>query len=322
MERLKAMLAPLLDVLLAPVTFLAAHILSLTRRLGIARMPVSRKILHLVGVFPIRDHYYEPLFRTDRLRKTPGEDRDLPGIDLNAAEQLRLLDRFDFAEELSAFPTEGTSKLEFHYHNNAFESGDAEYLYSIIRLFKPKRIVEVGAGASTLMVRNAIARNKDEQPNYTCKHLCIEPYEREWLEEIGVELIRKPVEQGDREIFAELNENDILLIDSSHVIRPQGDVLTECLEILPSLSKGVLIHVHDIFTPRDYPKEWLLDEVRLWNEQYLLEAFLSFNDHFEIIGALNYLAHHHADKLAAKCPIFAAEREWREPSSLWMRKVK
>ncbi|NOZ22359.1 MAG: class I SAM-dependent methyltransferase [Planctomycetes bacterium] len=296
--------------------------MSLIRRLGIARMPVSRKLLHWVGVFPIRDHYYEPLFRTDCLRKPLDEDRDLPGVDMNIEAQLKLLGRFDFADELAAFPVEKTSKLGFHYHNNAFESGDAEYLYSIIRLLKPRRIVEIGAGASTLMARNAITKNKDEDPDYRCEHLCIEPYERDWLEKIGVELIRKPVEEVDRAAFVQLHENDILFIDSSHVIRPQGDVLVECLEILPSLGKGVLVHVHDIFTPRDYPKEWLADEVRFWNEQYLLEAFLSFSHRFEIIGALNYLTHHHADELAAKFPIFAAERAWREAASFWIRKVK
>ena len=97
-----------------------------------------------------------------------------------------------------------------------------------------------------------------------------------WLNDVsGIEVLRQRVEQMDKQLFLELEENDILFIDSSHMIRPQGDVLCEYLEILPTLRPGVLVHIHDIFTPRDYPDEWLIDEVKLWNEQYLLEAFLS-----------------------------------------------
>ena len=79
---------------------------------------------------------------------------------------------------------------------------------------------------------------------------------------------------------------DILFIGSSHVIRPQGDVLFEYLELLPTLKRGVIVHVHDIFSPRDYPQSWLLDEVRLWNEQYLLEAFLTDNEHWKSNGII------------------------------------
>lgn len=104
------------------------------------------------------------------------------------------------------------------------------------------------------------------------------------------------------EIFGELEENDILFIDSSHMIRPEGDVLFEYLEILPSLAKGVIVHIHDIFSPRNYPKQWLVDEVRFWNEQYFLEAFLSHNRSGKIIAALNYLQHNHPETLKSVAP--------------------
>lgn len=122
-------------------------------------------------------------------------------------------------------------------------------------------------------------------------------------------------------MFRQLEANDILFIDSSHVIRPQSDVLTEYLEILPILSPGVLIHIHDIFTPYDYLDHWLIDEVKLWNEQYLLEAFLSCNPQFEIILALNYLSHRHPAMLAEKFPMLRGQVEQAEPRSFWIRKV-
>jgi hypothetical protein len=94
-------------------------------------------------------------------------------------------------------------------------------------------------------------------------------------------------------------------------------VLFEYLEILPELKHGVLIHVHDIFTPKDYLNKWIYDRHLLWNEQYLLEAFLSFNHEFRIIGALNYLTHNYQKEFADKCPIFNVQ-PWQEPGSFWM----
>jgi len=117
----------------------------------------------------------------------------------------------------------------------------------------------------------------------------------------------------------QLKSNDLLFIDSSHIIRPQGDVLFEYLELLPTLKPGVLIHVHDIFTPKDYPDEWVYKNHYLWNEQYLLEAFMSFNSGFKIMGALNYLAHNYRNELAEKCPVFA-KHEDGEPGAFWMIK--
>ena len=112
------------------------------------------------------------------------------------------------------------------------------------------------------------------------------------------QVIRQPVETVDKTIFTCLESNDILFIDSSHIIRPQGDVLCEYLQILPVLQPGVLVHVHDIFTPKDYLDEWLREQGLFWNEQYLLEAFLSGNTDYEIIAALNFLKHHHWDRIS------------------------
>src|SRR5207249_4692755 len=169
------------------------------------------------------------------LRKSLRENRTLPGIDLNDEEQLNLLKSFSFNEELLMFPVEKKGEIEFYYNNHGYESGDAEYLYNMIRHFKPKRIIEIGSGNSTLMARNAIVRNKVEDVNYTCQQICIEPYEKPWLEKIEVELIREKAENLNASFFQKLEANDILFIDSTHIIRPQGDVLFEYLEILPTL---------------------------------------------------------------------------------------
>ena len=92
---------------------------------------------------------------------------------------------------------------------------------------------------------------------------------------------------------------------------------SEFLELIPTLKNGVVVHVHDIFSPRDYPKDWIVDEVRFWNEQYLLEAFLSFNSDWEIIGAVNYLKNNHFDLFKQKCPKITVDRQ---PGSFYMVK--
>ena len=190
----------------------------------------------------------------------------------------------------------------------------------MIRRFKPRRLIEIGSGFSTLIARKAIACNLQERPGCGCRHTCVEPYEEPWLEQCGATVLRQRVESVDKSLFHQLAEDDILFIDSSHMIRPGGDVLCEYLEILPALRPGVLIHVHDVFTPRDYPAAWVCDEVRFWNEQYPLEAFLCGNRSFKVVLALNHLKHQYPAEVALKLPVLGREM-WRQPGSFWMRRV-
>lgn len=314
---------PVADLILAPLVFVAAVLMKIVRRFGVWRMPVSKAIFDRVGIYPIRDHYYEPMYNYKKyLRRSLRDERSLPGIDLNEAGQLGWLGQFGYAAELARIPLDMSADGSFYYKNPNFSEGDAECLYSLIRLKKPGRIIEIGSGFSTMMAREAVAQNQREDAAYCCRHICIEPYEMRWLDAVdGIEVIRQKVEETDTSLFRQLEANDILFIDSSHVIRPQSDVLTEYLEILPILRPGVLIHIHDIFTPYDYLDHWLIDEVKLWNEQYLLEAFLSCNPQFEVILALNFLSHRHPAKLAEKFPMLQGQVEQIEPRSFWIRKV-
>src|SRR5687768_8102392 len=220
----------ILDILFSPVTLFASIWFKYCRMLPPQSMPVTEGIFMRTGVLPVIDHYYQPLINPKKhLKKSLRDDRRLPGINWNIEEQLDLLNKFRFNEELNQIPLEKTNKLEFYFHNNSYLAGDAEYLYNIIRLKKPKKIIEVGCGYSTLMIQNAINKNKSEDGNYHCEHICIEPYEMPWLEQLNIIIVRKRVEDFDTKFFKQLNENDIFFIDSSHIIRPQGDVLFEYL---------------------------------------------------------------------------------------------
>lgn len=285
-----------IDALFVPVVALAALPMKVFRRLS-DQLPLSHKTLAALGVFPICDHYYEPLFQSKYLNADFDKPRSLSGIDWNERYQLELLNK------LRAFAN--TYSIEV---NRNFESADADSWNAIIRYFQPKRIIEVGSGFST---RISLQAAPDAEIT------CIEPYEMPWLESTRARIVRKRVEHVSRSIFQQLEANDMLFIDSSHIIRPQGDVLVEILEILPLLKSGVIVHFHDIFSPFHYPRKWVVDFVRLWNEQYLLEAFLSFNRDWEILCALSYLSKFHWDEVAGAFPNALSEHG---PGSFYIRR--
>ncbi len=318
MRNLKKLFLSVADIILLPFVYPSAWLFKKLRQRGLHNFTFSKKALLRVGVFPIRNHYYEPQFDFTNSQQNFSQNRNLPGIDLNIGGQLSIMDRFIYSKELENIPKEKPDSLDFHINNKSFGSGDAEYWYQLIRSFKPRRIIEIGSGNSTLMAEKAIRKNRNENPQYECEHICIEPYEIPWLEDAGVRVIRKKVEDVQPSFFSQLRENDILFIDSSHIIRPYGDVLFEYLELLPSLNKGVIVHIHDVFTPKNYPRQWLHDQVRFWNEQYLLEAFLTHNADWKILGALNFLKDNYFNKLKKVAPFLSPHRE---PGSFYIQKI-
>jgi hypothetical protein len=307
-----------IDLLLSFVIVPAAYLLLFFRRYGGACLPRTNNRLKEIGVYPIRDNYYDPLFNNKHLHKMLDEDRELPGIDLNIEKQITFLSKLQCADELKSMNLEKPvrSSHDFYMGNGSFESGDAEFLYQIIRYLKPSKIIEIGSGNSTKIARLALKQNEVESRKIT-KHICIEPYEQPWLDYLsGITLIRERIEKLEFDWKNELTEGDLLFIDSSHMIRPQGDVLMEYLQIIPKLTKGFYVHVHDIFTPKDYLKRWIIDDVLFWNEQYLLEALLTDTKKYEVVAALNYLKHHHYDALQNVCPYLSTERQ---PGSFYFK---
>ena len=127
------------------------------------------------------------------------------------------------------------------------------------------------------------------------------------------------VQNASLDQFTSLCSRDILFIDSSHVCAIGSDVTFEILEILPRLNPGVVIHVHDVFLPRNHPKAWVKELHRFWNEQYLLQAFLCNNRDFEVIWAGSWLHMMHSEKLASAFPSYDPRRNW--PASFWISRV-
>jgi glycosyltransferase involved in cell wall biosynthesis len=287
-----------------------------------ATLPAVRGLLDRAGVTIVANHYHEPTYGPEHIFRDPDEPRALAGIDWNLDAQAQLLAQFDFGAALRSLQGRHGGGRTFSYSNGYCGPGDAEALYCMVRHFKPRTIVEVGCGQSTVVAHFAIADAKAEDSRYSCRQICFEPYENPWLEDLGVEVKRELIEKSDLSLFRSLCPGDIVFIDSSHALRPMGDVEFEFLHILPNLPKGVIVQVHDIFSPRDYPAQWLNVERRFWNEQYLLEAFLSFNHEFEIICSLNHLMHLGSAQFKRAFPILAERGPDPFVGSFWFRRVK
>ena len=149
--------------------------------------------------------------------------------------------------------------------------------------------------------------------------MCVEPFPLDFLRQgfPGLHaLMEKKVQDIDLEFFSQLESGDILFIDSSHTVKIGGDVNYLFLEVLPRLKPGVIVHVHDIFLPFDYRRDWVIEERRFWTEQYLLQAFLSFNSEFEALMANSYLSHYYEKDLKATFPSLSS---WGG-GSFWMRR--
>jgi len=183
----------------------------------------------------------------------------------------------------------------------------------MIRHFQPRLTIEVGGGFSSLVLGQAAEKNKNSGV------ICIEPFPREFLRNgfPGLQLlIEKKVQDISLEFFSQLTSGDMLFIDSSHTVKIGGDVNYLFLEVLPRLNPGVIVHVHDIFLPFEYRRDWVLDELRFWTEQYLLQAFLTFNSDFEVLLANYCLSYYHEDQLRAAFPDL---HRWIG-GSFWMRR--
>ena len=270
---------------------------------------------HGFHVTPV--HFYQPIPDTRSLPDSHWDQAgELVGIDMNDTIQLDLLRNHfpKFRHEYDQFPAEPTGEPgRFYFNNGLFDGTDALVAYCMIRHFQPRLIIEVGSGFSSLVAAEAITKNKNSAL------ICIEPFPLDFLRQGFRGLhsrIEKKVEEIGLEFFSQLESGDILFIDSSHTAKIGGDVNYLFLEVIPRLKPGVIVHVHDIFLPFDYRKDWVMDELRFWTEQYLLQSFLSFNSEFEVLIANAYLAHYWMEELKATF----TNSPWWGGGSFWMRR--
>lgn len=279
------------------------------------------------GYHLLRDGYYLPIPESRDVGDGFWDSSsEMVGIEIDDRAALRLIEQdltpylAEFREtfELHGSPEDG----RFYLLNGMFMAVDAHVYYGLIRSLKPKRIIEIGAGFSTLLACQAVSRNRLEGSD--SELIAIEPYPSEMLQRGGgnlSRLISRKVQTVALEEFECLRAGDVLFIDSSHVLKAGGDVQFEFLELLPRLKPGVYVHVHDISLPRQYPRRFY-DHHFYWNEQYLLQAFLTYNHRFEVVWPGNYIMVRYPKRLRSAIPEISetlAKYPQTEPVSFWMR---
>ena len=242
------------------------------------------------------------------------EPIDYPSVEtlLRAQEHqlAHVLERLQSHEE--AFRRFGGAAPNPRFEQDWFPRLDLAAAYALIREHRPSRIVEIGSGHSTRVLARAIGDG-----GLDCELICIDPAPRATIRDLPVTHLATLLSQAPDEILSGLGDGHVLFIDSSHIAMPGSDVDFLFNRIMPRIGKGCLVHVHDIFLPRPYPREWLW---RGYNEQLLLAAMLH-SGALEVLFASSYVASR--PDLLARAPVL--ERLPLLPgaheSSFWARKV-
>lgn len=288
------------------------------RRLAPLLPQKLRRFLRLLK----RAEFYTPLVDVAEVERDRARvfdrARQVLGIDLNDAGQRALFDELVPLYSEVPFPDLKHSGMRYYYLNPSFPCPDAIMLYSIMRRFRPHRIVEFGCGFSSCVMLDTIERFL----NGTVHCTFVDPYPA---------LLRSLVRPGDLEyhtlvprraqdtplsMIEGLKENDILFIDSTHVVKTGSDVSHLLFEAIPRLKPGVLVHFHDMFWPFEYPENWIFEQCFSWNELYAVRAFLHYNTEFEILFFTNWFQKQHEHLLRLNMPLCLRGGG----GSLWLRR--
>lgn len=270
-------------------------------------------------------HFYSPIVDTEALAEERARiwpaDPQVAGIEFDDASHRhvlqdvlpRQLPAYDYPETLP----DSDTLSSFYTRNSQFSWLDARALFALLREWRPRRIVEVGSGYSSLLMADVNRRFLGGD----CEISCIEPYPRPFLQ-AGVPGIARLLVQRVQDVplreFSRLEAGDVLFIDSSHVAKTGSDVNHLYFEVLPRLAPGVRIHVHDIFLPHDYPQDWAVTDNRSWNEQYLLRALLMYSKAFRVVFGCSYAFHRFPEEVRAALALPSAAAFGG--GSFWMEK--
>jgi len=286
------------------------------------------------GVVVVPNHYYTPVADVNQLRqfkKSWAKRSSMLGVDMDVAAQGNVLremvKRYEPEIRGNAPFREGAAKC----FGPGFGYIEAQCLHGVLRALKPRRIFEVGSGVSTYCALHAISLNEKE--GHHTDITCIEPHPSNFLREIRnkkINLLEKPVQELDPDFFLGLEAGDLFFIDSTHAIKPGGDVIYLYLEVIPRLKPGVIVHIHDIFLPYLYQRDLL--QVRTlfqWSETALLLALLTFNSRLSVLFSLSLLHYDAPEVLSDIFPEYLPQPaenglcEWAAagyfPSSLYLR---
>jgi predicted O-methyltransferase YrrM len=266
-------------------------------------------------------HFYSPIPQLDDLERDAGRiwavPDCLPGIDTNDAAQREHIERIGDVLGEDDLPDHPQPDRRYYADNVAYGIGDATMLHGMLRLYQPKHIIEIGSGWSSALMLDTIERHL---PGTTVTF--VDPFTdllRSLMrpgDETRSSILEARAQDLDLDVVRHLGPNDLLFIDSTHVVRPGSDVCRIVFELLPAVAPGVIVHIHDIFWPFELPRTWV-EEGRLWGECYVVRALLTNNPDWEILLFNHYVGERERELLARRLPRFLANTG----GSLWLRRV-
>jgi hypothetical protein len=270
-------------------------------------------------------HFYSPIVNVaeaeTHLRRVEaqGTPEEIPGINLDREQMVRAWHELLPFMRSAPFGDNPGPGLRYGFVNPAYSWGDASVLHAMLRLNRPKKVIEIGSGWSSACTIDTV----ESYLSGDCELTFIEPYPQLLKELLGgtrtrtmIRILECGVQQVSLDTFESLQVGDILFIDSTHVLRTGSDVCYELFEILPRLSPGVWVHFHDMFWPFEYQRSWIVEENRSWNELYAVRAFLTDNAHWQVAMFNDYFAKLERDLIESTYPKFN-----RNPGgALWIQK--
>ena len=280
-----------------------------------------RRLARSLGYDLVRRHYYSPVPDLDLVPADGWTSASkLCGVAFDVRAGLRFLHQElnQFIAEYRPARTKTANPREFYLENGFYESFDAETLYAMVRLLRPRRVIELGSGFSSLVI--ADGRERNDCSSDPSGHQIYDPHPRGDMLALLHEFAafeQLAATQIPLERFTVLEAGDVLFVDTTHTVKFGGDVNRIVLDVLPLLARGVYVHFHDIFLPWEYPKEFVLERRFYWAEQYLLQAFLAFNAEFEVVFGTHALKRAYPDAITELVPS-ASQARW--PSAFWLRR--
>ena len=266
-------------------------------------------------------HYYSPIVKPDdavrdyMLAQGPRVGAAPKGVSIDAEAMRRFFTENAAFMASASFTEAQTPRRRYYADNGGFPLGDALTLRAMINHAQPRRIIEVGSGFSSACILDTL-----DETGLKAGLTCIEPYPERLRSLLRpsdpVEIIASPVQAVPLNRFRTLQSNDILFIDSTHVVKTASDVHYEIFEILPCLKPGVLVHFHDVIYPFEYPLEWIFQQNLSWNEAYFVRAFLMYNEAFSVFYSSSYMVQHAGELVRRLIPAFPPN----PGTGLWLTK--
>lgn len=267
-------------------------------------------------------HFYSPIVDQDFIHARQdaifAPHKALDGIDIREQHQLDFVTQIARWTPLLPFEREPVAGLRYHYGNNAFVSGDAIVYASMLFTYKPKRILEVGSGYSSALALDVC----DLIDGYHPEIRFIDPYPQLVRKLVAnnvsanVSIEEKFVQDIPPDDLSYLEDGDFYFMDTTHIVKTGSDVIYHFEEVLPRLAKGVIIHLHDIFYPMEYPESWVTKDRLSWNEIYYFRAFLTNNPDYEILFWNDFMHRNHFSVMEKASSEFAHNGG----ASIWFRK--